>query len=129
MRSKNGNILAVVDRKKESVIQYIKQNQEGVKFVSFNENGGVSEESLKGMLVQGKVNYVVMETANTWMIKTTIAAMISSMPAYQVQLVILEPNDTLDSDEINFTNLTRLNLMYPSVTRDNISPESVVFEK
>jgi hypothetical protein len=34
--------------------------------------------------------------------KTTIAAMLSSMSAYEVQLVILEPNETLDTDEINF---------------------------
>jgi hypothetical protein len=33
--------------------------------------------------------------------KTTIAAMLSSMSAYEVQ-VILEPNETLDTDEINF---------------------------
>jgi hypothetical protein len=46
------------------------------------------------------MNYVVMETGNTWMIKTTIAAMLSSMSAYEVQLVILEPNETLDTDEI-----------------------------
>jgi hypothetical protein len=45
-----------------------------------------------------------------------------------VQLVILEPNETLDSDEIKFGSLTKLKLMYPSVTRDNILPESVVFE-
>jgi hypothetical protein len=37
--------------------------------------------------------------------KTTIAAMLSSMSAYEVQLVILEPNETLDTDEINFLNL------------------------
>jgi hypothetical protein len=33
--------------------------------------------------------------------KTTIAAMLSSMSAYEVQLVILEPNET-DTDEIKF---------------------------
>jgi hypothetical protein len=33
--------------------------------------------------------------------KTTIAAMLSSMSAYEVQLV-LEPNETLDTDEIKF---------------------------
>lgn len=129
MRSKNGNIIAVVDKKKESIIQYIKQYQKQVPFVAFKENGSLSAESLKGMLVKDKMNYVVMETGNTWMIKTTIAAMLSSMPAYQVQLVILEPNETLDTDEIKFQNLTKLNLMYPSVTSDYISPEMALFEK
>lgn len=128
MRSKKGNIVAVVDKKKESVIQYIKQNQADVKFVPLNEKGYFSAENLKGLLVSGRMNYVVMETGNTLMIKTTIAAMLSAMPNYQLQLVILEPNETLDTDEINFSNLVKLKLMYPSVIRDNISPEGAIFE-
>jgi hypothetical protein len=60
--------------------------------VTFKENGNVSAESLKAMLVKGRMNYVVMETGNTWMIKTTVEAM-SSMSEYQLQLVILEPNE------------------------------------
>jgi hypothetical protein len=77
--------------------------------VTFKENGNVSAESLKAMLVKGRMNYVVMETGNTWMIKTTVEAMLSSMLEYQLQLVILEPNETLDTDEIKFLNLTKLN--------------------
>jgi hypothetical protein len=46
--------------------------------VTFKENGNVSAESLKAMLVKGRMNYVVMETENTWMIKTTVEAMLSS---------------------------------------------------
>jgi hypothetical protein len=128
MRSKKGNIIAVVDRKKESIIQYIKLYQKDVPFVAFKENGSVSAESLKSLLVKGRMNYVVMETGNTGMIKTTVATMLSVMPQYQVQLVILEPNETLDTDEIKFLNLMKLKLMYPSVTGDNISAEEVVFE-
>jgi LysM repeat protein len=129
MRSHNGNVIAVVDKKKESIVQYIKEYQKDVLFVAFKENGSVSAESLKSMLVKGRMNYVVMETANTWMIKTTIEAMLSSMSQYQSQLVILEPNETLDTDEIKFLSLTKLKLMYPSVTRDNDSAEAVIFEK
>ncbi|UFH35353.1 LysM peptidoglycan-binding domain-containing protein [Flavobacterium acetivorans] len=128
MRANKGNIIAVVDRKKESVIKYIQQYQKDVRFVAFKENGSVSAESLKSMLVKDKMNYVVMETGNTGMVKATIAAMVSAMAMYQVQLVILEPNETLDTDEINFSNLTKLKLMYPSVTRDNQSPEALVFK-
>jgi LysM repeat protein len=129
MRAHNGNIMAVVDKKKESIVQYIKEYQKDVPFVAFKENGSVSGESLKSMLQKGKMNYVVMETGNTWMIKTTIAAMVGSMSDYQVQLVILEPNETLDTDEIKFANLIKLKLMYPSVTRDDETPGGIVFEK
>lgn len=129
MRSKGGNIVAVVDKKKGSVIQFIKENHKDVRFSALTANGGVSAENLKSLFVKDKINYVVMETENTGMIKSTIAAMLSAMATYRVQLVILEPNETLDTDEINFVNLTKLKLMYPSVTRENESPEALVFEK
>ena len=129
MRSKGGNIIAVVDKKKESIIQYIKENQKDAQFAALLPNGSLSSESLKGLFVKGKINYVVMETRNTGMIKSTMAAMMSVMANYKVQLVILEPNETLDTDEINFENLTKLNLMYPSITRENESPEALIFEK
>lgn len=128
MRSKKGNVIAVVDKKKESVIKYIQQYQKDVRFVAFKENGSVSAESLKAMLVKDKINYVLMETANTGMVKTTMAAMVSALPMYQIQLVVLEPNETLDTDEINFLNLTKLRLMYPSVTRSNDSAEALIFK-
>lgn len=129
MRSKGGNIVAVVDKKKGSVIQFIKENHKDVRFSTLTANGGVSAENLKGLFVKDKINYVVMETGNTGMIKSTIAAMLSAMATYKVQLVILEPNETLDTDEINFLNLTKLKLMYPSVTRENKSQEALIFEK
>lgn len=129
MRSKNGNIVAVVDKKKESVISYIKQNQKGVVFAGLTETGGLDVASLKSLLLPGRMNYVVMETGNTAMVKATIKALIDAQKTCQVQLVILEPNSTLDTDEINFDNLVKLKLMYPSVTRESDEAAVLVFEK
>jgi LysM repeat protein len=129
MRAKGGTIIAVVDKKKRSVIQFIEENHKDVKFSSLNENGSVSPENLKRLFVKGKINYVVMETENTSMIKATMATMLGAMSTYQVQLVILEPNETLDTEEIDFVNLTKLKLMYPSVTRENETHEALVFDK
>ena len=129
MRAKGGNIIAVVDKKKESVRQYIQTNQKGVQFAAMLPNGELSVESLKSLFVKNKTNYVVMETSNTRLIKWTINTMIWAMANFKVQLVILEPNETLDTDEINFEYLTKLKLMYPSITRENESPEAKIFEK
>ncbi|WP_281298770.1 LysM peptidoglycan-binding domain-containing protein [Flavobacterium limnophilum] len=129
MRAKGGNIIAVVDKKKESVRQYIRENQKDVQFAPLQENGSLSVDGLKSLFVKDKINYVVMETANTVMIKWTMSTMMSAMANYKMQLVILEPNETLDTDEINFVNLTKLKLMYPSVTRENESPEALIFDK
>ncbi|PWK00676.1 amino acid/amide ABC transporter substrate-binding protein (HAAT family) [Flavobacterium araucananum] len=129
MRSKNGNIVAVVDKKKESVISYIKQNQKGVVFAALTETGALDVANLKGLLLPNRVNYVVMETGNTAMVKTTIKALSDAQKTCQVQLVILEPNSTLDTDEISFDSLVKLKLMYPSVTRESDEPGVLVFEK
>lgn len=129
MRAKNGNIVAVVDKKKESVINYIKQNQKGVVFAALTETGGLDVANLKSLLLPNRMNYVVMETGNTAMIKTTIKALTDAQKSCQVQLVILEPNSTLDTDEINFDNLVKLKLMYPSVTRDSDDQSVSIFKK
>ncbi|MCP2026128.1 LysM repeat protein [Flavobacterium sp. HSC-32F16] len=129
MRAKNGNIVAVVDKKKESVISYIKQNQKGVVFAGLTEAGGLDVANLKSLLLPTRLNYVVMETGNTAMIKATIKALIDSQKTCQVQLVILEPNSTLDTDEISFDNLVQLKLMYPSVTRDSDEQGAAIFKK
>lgn len=129
MRSKNGNIVAVVDKKKESVINYIKQNQKGVAFASLTETGGLDVANLKSLLLPNRMNYVVMETGNTAMVKATIKALLDSQKTCQVQLVILEPNSTLDTDEISFDNLVKLKLMYPSVTRESDEQPVLIYEK
>ncbi|RXM44788.1 LysM peptidoglycan-binding domain-containing protein [Flavobacterium sp. YO64] len=129
MRAKNGNIVAVVDKKKESVISYIKQNQKGVVFAALTDAGGLDAANLKSLLLPNRMNYVVMETGNTAMIKTTIKALLDAQKTCQVQLVILEPNSTLDTDEISFDNLVKLKLMYPSVTRDSDDQAVSIFKK
>jgi len=129
MRSKEGNIIAVIDKKKESVRKYIKENQYGVSFAQLSETGDLSVSSLKSLLLKDKMNYVVMESRSTGMIKTTVTALLEALATYRIQLVILEPNETLDTDEIDFDSLIKLKLMYPSMTRENESPEALLFEK
>jgi hypothetical protein len=129
MRSKNGNIIAVVDKKKVSVKKYIQENQKGVQFANLDSTGAINVISLKSLLVKNKINYVVMETANTSMIKATMTALLSVQQWFNVQLVILEPNETLDTDEIDFSDLVKLKLMYPSMTRENTTPQAMLFEK
>ncbi len=127
MNAKQGNIIAVIDKKKETIRKYILENQKEVKIAPLTPTGGLNIEGFKSQFVKDRMNYVILETGNTGMIKYTINAMVSVMSAYQVQLVILEPNETLDTDEISFENLMKLHLMYPSATRENNSPEALLF--
>lgn len=129
MNSKAANIIGIIDPKKISTKRYITENHKNVKFVSFDEKGAVSLESLKSSLLKNQKNFVVLETANTYMIKIIMNTLVALMADHQIQLVILEPNEKLDSDEIVTANLAKLNLLYPSLARENDSPEAKIFEK
>ncbi len=91
--------------------------------------GALIPESLSSKLQKGRINYVVLETESTVLIKATLKLLLSKLKECAIQLVILEPNETFDTDEIEFANLMQLKLLYPSMTRENNSPEAVFFEK
>lgn len=129
MRSKNGNVIAVVDKKKVSVKKYIVDNQKDVRLVSLTEIGALIPESLSSKLQKDRINYVVLETESTVLIKATLKLLLSKLKECAIQLVILEPNETLETDEIEFDNLVQLKLLYPSMTRENSSVGAEIFEK
>ncbi len=129
LTAKQGNVIAIIDKKKETIRNYILENQKQILIAPLTETGALNSEGFKSVLVKDKMNYVILETENTAMIKNIIKVMMSTIPSYQVQLVILEPNETLETDEINFNNLMKLHLMYPSSTRENTSPEAALFSQ
>jgi LysM repeat protein/ABC-type branched-subunit amino acid transport system substrate-binding protein len=128
MRSKDGNIVAVIDAKKTAVKQYISENQKGVRFVGLNDKNTIVQDSLRKVFSKNKMNFVILDSQKTGMILTTTNALIALMADFQIQLVILEPNSTLDFEEIDLTRLTKLKLLYPSITRENETPEASLFE-
>lgn len=129
LKQKSANIVAVVDPKKGSSKKFISENLSKARFASFTETGGLNVDNLRSLLSKNQMNYVIMETANTWMIKSTITALLAAKTEYQIQLVILEANDKLDSDEILVSSLAKLNLLYAAVTRENETPEGAIFAK
>ena len=128
MKAKGGNIIAVIDNKKGSVKQYIQSFQPDVKIVGLSEKGSFVADSLKATFQKDKLNYVVLASESTGMILATTNAMLAAQKDYQVQLVILEQNDTFDFEEISLTRLTKLKLLYPSLSRPNETDEANQFD-
>jgi LysM repeat protein len=128
MNSKGGNVVAIVDPKKGSVKQYLQENQVGTRIIGLTAKNTFSADSLKVSLKKDKMNYVVLASESTGMILATTNAMLAFQKDYQVQLVIMEPNETLDFEEISLTRLTKLKLLYPSLTRPNESVEANQFD-
>ncbi len=128
MRAKNGNIIAVIDPKKIAIKQYIQEFQKGVKIVGASDKGGFVADSIKKYFIKNKMNYVVLVSEKTGTILTVTNAMQAEMKEYQMQLVILEPNESLDYEEIDLKRLTKLKMTYPSASRDNDSVEASQFD-
>lgn len=128
MKSKNGNILIVADPKRGANREFIKQNFPGAQFVAVSDNGAVDLDNLKALFVKDRMNYIVIDTEKTGMILSTTNILLNELANFQIQLVIIEPNETLDFEEVSMKRLTILKLLYPSLTRENISPQASVFE-
>ncbi|MEB3800543.1 LysM peptidoglycan-binding domain-containing protein [Flavobacterium columnare] len=128
MRSKNGNIIAIVDPKKQSAKQYIQENCREARFVNVSDSGVLDVSSLKALLVTGKTNYVVMETEKTNLILSITTNLLALQKQFDVKLVILGENEALDFEEIQMKRLTKLKMHYPSQHRVNTSKEYQNFE-
>lgn len=128
MMAKNGNIIVVSDPKKLSNKEFITKNYPSAQYVPFTESGALDVQYLKSILVKSKMNYVVLDTQKTGMILSATNLLLNELANFQIQIVIIEPNDTLDFEEISMKRLTILKMLYPSLTRDNSSPSAAIFE-
>ncbi|WP_333878003.1 LysM peptidoglycan-binding domain-containing protein [Flavobacterium sp.] len=128
MKTKGGNIVAVVDAKKGSVKQYLQEMQSETKIVGLSAKGTFVADSLRIHLQKDKMNYVVLASESTGMILAATNAMLAAQKDYALQLVIMEPNETLDFEEISLTRLTKLKLLYPSLSRPNDTEEANQFD-
>lgn len=129
IRSKGGNIIAIIDPKKQSIKQFITENHKDVQFVNFTEAGVVDFTQLKTLLVVGKENYVIMETEKTNLILSITTNLLTLQKQFDIKLTILGENEALDYEEIQMSRLTKLKMHYPSQIRDNNSPEALIFER
>ena len=128
MIRKGGNIIVVNDPKKGANREFISQNYPEARFAELDANGNLNGEKIKLMFEKDKMNYVVLDSERTGMILTTTNILLNEMANFQLQLVIIEPNETLDFEEISMKRLTILKLLYPSLTRENDSPEAQQFK-
>ena len=129
MMSKKGNIIVVSDPKRIYNKDFITKNYPEAKFVTLLDNGALDVSNLKSMFVKDAINYIVLDSERTGLILGTTNVLLNEMSNFQIQLVIIEPNDTLDFEEISMKRLTILKMLYPSLTRENITLAATAFEK
>lgn len=124
LKSKDANIIAIVDAKKVSSRQFLKENYPSVRFVE----GTVNEAAVKPLLSKEKMNYVILETESTEMILNSTKALKNALAEYNIQLAVFEKTDKLEHDEA-INRLVALKMLYPSVTRDAVTPQGELFAR
>ncbi len=129
MMGKGGNIIVVSDPKRLANKEFITKKCPSAQFVGLDEKGALDVANLKSLLVKDKINYVVLDSERTGMILGTTNALLNEIANYQIQLAIIEPNETLDFEEISMKRLTILKMIYPSFTRENDTPEALIFQQ
>lgn len=125
LKSKDANVIAIVDPKKSAARDFIKANYPSARFI----DGTPTDAILRTHLVKDRMNYVFLETENTGMVLTATKLLAAALPDYKIQLVVPELTDALENDEMPMDRLVKLKMLYPSVTRDNNTPQAAIFAK
>lgn len=127
IRSKNGNMIALVDSKKSAAKQFITDFHKDIFIAPLNEKGGIINDSITPKLSKDKVNYFILETASTGMIFNALSQCSNAKSAgYNAELVVLDINNTFETDEV-FPRILRQQIIFPSLTRYQDTPQSLNF--
>ncbi|MXN90332.1 LysM peptidoglycan-binding domain-containing protein [Flavobacterium sp. Sd200] len=124
LKTKQGNVIAIVDKKKTSSREFIKANYPEVRFVE-----GITGDGIRALLVKDKVNYVILDTEALSSVTGTTKLLEEALIDFNIQLAVLDKNEKYDNDEVPITRLTKLKMLYPSLTRDGDTPQSLLFTK
>lgn len=127
--SKSGNVVAVIGSKKTSTKDYLLKKYPNVKYPNYDEKGALNVESLKLSLVKGQKNFVILETESKELTLNTTKVLMKFKEEFDLQLVVLELYDTLDFEGIPMTNLTELNMLFPSYKKEVDTDTGRIFEK
>lgn len=129
LRSNYGNLVAVVNPKSNSNKAFFTQNYSEVKLVNTSDNGSLSASSIESELIQGKVNYVILDSNSMKTAIDLITSLKKLKGKFDIRLVALEKLDVLDSTEVQIQDLVDFKFTFPSVTNDATSNVNVKFEE
>lgn len=129
LRSNYGNLIAIVNPKSNSNKEFFAQNFPEVKLVSTSDNGSLSASTIESQLIQGKTNYVILDSNSMKTAIDLVTTLKKLKGKYDIRFVALEKLDVLDSTEVQIQDLVDLKFTYPSVTNDATSNVNKKFEE
>ncbi|MCP1994733.1 LysM peptidoglycan-binding domain-containing protein [Flavobacterium sp. HSC-61S13] len=122
MLSEQGKIIAVVDEKKTSTKSFLQKKYPNIKILNGSEASKIGE-----YLSTTTKNFVILDTGSIQTALSTTNALISKVSTHEIQLATFDKNEVFDYSEISLNTLTKLKLLYASVTRENESDNGTRF--
>jgi LysM repeat protein len=124
LRSKNGNVVAIVDKKKASSRDFIAANFPEVKFLD-----GITGDGIRALLVKDKTNYVLLDTEALSSVTGVTKLLTEAKADFNIQLAVMDKSEKYDNDEVPLSRLIGLKMLYPSITLDDDNARSMMFTK
>jgi len=123
LKSKNQNTIAIIDRKKLNIKEFIANNYAEIQFANEQIN-------IESLLDSDQMNYVILETESTSLVLNAVNILTELQKKYAITLVTLDRNDAFESDEIKSSVLANLNLHYPSsINESNNKKDNSFYRK
>lgn len=128
LRSKNGNVIAVLNPTSSTSKSFYTDSFPEVKIVNTVNNDGISSAAIEAQFIANQTNFVVLDHNSLKTAIDLVAALKKLQKKYDVRLVVLEKTDVLDSSEINSQDLANLKFTFPSVTNETANVKSERFK-
>uniref|UniRef100_UPI004049FBA4 LysM peptidoglycan-binding domain-containing protein n=1 Tax=Flavobacterium sp. TaxID=239 RepID=UPI004049FBA4 len=129
IEQKKGNVIAIVNSKKTSSKDFLEKNYPFVQYPKVKENGFLDLDDFKSRLVKGQKNFIILETENASAILQATNTLLKWKEEFDIQLVVLELYSALDFEGIPVSNLTELNMLFPSSKRELNTDAGRIFKK
>lgn len=129
----SSSMLNYVLKQNQNVVAVCKNNQR-LSFFEKQHISAVSASGLKSVTIQERLsktqkNYVILDSDNLQTAIDLVQMLNKLQKDYDIQMVVLDKSDILDSSELDVKQLANLHLMYPSITLDVDTPTGNEFSK
>lgn len=127
IRSKNGRMIALIDKRKASSKQFIENNFRDIYIAPHTESGGFVFDSIVPRLSKSQTNYFVLETASTGTILNALSQVNQARDkGFSAELVVLDINATFETDEV-FQKIVKQKIIFPSLSKHADSGRNTSF--
>lgn len=129
LQTKTSNQVAVIDAKKQFSSNYLQKFYPKVGVVKANEKNVITIEDIRNKLIKGKANALLLDSANTNLVLSTIGALsVLKSEGFEIIFAMMEFNETIVSDDV-FSRIIKHQVIFPSVIKNTDANEILDFEK